>query len=85
MSAASYSIYTCGKQQVPMSSKRTQADVNSGSDVNAQPGAKRSRLSKIREKRYACVENGCDKFYSRAEHLYRHQLNRKLPTSHFIA
>jgi len=68
-----------------MSLKRTQADVNSDGDVNvdtcgAQPGTKRPRLSKPREKKYACAEDGCDKFYSRAEHLYRHQLNRELPT-----
>lgn len=31
------------------------------------------------EKKFECKHEGCGKSYSRAEHLYRHQLNRKLP------
>lgn len=30
------------------------------------------------EKKFDCKHEGCGKSYSRAEHLYRHQLNRKL-------
>lgn len=40
-------------------------------------GRKRRRSRKGLEKRFECPHPGCGKFYSRAEHLYRHQLNRK--------
>jgi len=30
-------------------------------------------------RRFTCEHPGCDKIYSRAEHLQRHQLNRELP------
>ena len=33
--------------------------------------------TKPSDKKYECPEEGCDKSYSRAEHLYRHQLNRQ--------
>jgi hypothetical protein len=29
------------------------------------------------EKRFECTHAGCGKSYSRAEHLHRHQLNRR--------
>jgi hypothetical protein len=29
------------------------------------------------DKKFPCPHEGCGKSYSRAEHLYRHQLNRK--------
>jgi hypothetical protein len=29
------------------------------------------------EKRFECTHTGCGKSYSRAEHLHRHQLNRR--------
>ena len=34
------------------------------------------RANKPLEKKYNCPQEGCEKRYSRAEHLYRHQLNR---------
>ena len=37
---------------------------------------KRKRSRKGLEKNFACPWEGCGKSYSRAEHLYRHQLNR---------
>ena len=37
---------------------------------------KRKRSRKGLEKNFACPQAGCGKSYSRAEHLYRHQLNR---------
>ncbi len=40
-----------------------------------QPKRKRSR--KGLEKNFPCPHQGCGKSYSRAEHLYRHQLNRE--------
>ena len=38
---------------------------------------KRKRSRKALEKNYPCPHQGCGKSYSRAEHLYRHQLNRE--------
>lgn len=45
---------------------------------------KRRRSRKGLDKKFECPHEGCGKSYSRAEHLYRHQLNRKcyLPTLH---
>lgn len=39
---------------------------------------KRRRSRKGLDKKFECPHEGCGKSYSRAEHLYRHQLNRKL-------
>ncbi|KAI5205012.1 hypothetical protein E4T39_03280 [Aureobasidium subglaciale] len=41
----------------------------------ARPAKRKRTTSKPRDKRYECPQEGCDKSYSRAEHLYRHQLN----------
>ena len=38
---------------------------------------KRKRSRKGLDKNFPCPTPGCGKSYSRAEHLYRHQLNRK--------
>ena len=43
--------------------------------ADAQPKKKR-RIVKISDKKYDCPHPECGKSYSRAEHLYRHQLNR---------
>lgn len=40
---------------------------------------KRKRSRKGLEKNFPCPHQGCGKSYSRAEHLYRHQLNREFP------
>ena len=50
-------------------------------DDQASPGAngqprKRKRSRKGLDKKFGCPTEGCGKSYSRAEHLYRHQLNR---------
>jgi hypothetical protein len=47
-----------------------QGDLGSGSK-------KRRRSRKGLDKKFECPHEGCGKSYSRAEHLYRHQLNRK--------
>ncbi len=39
---------------------------------------KRKRSRKGLEKNFPCPHQACGKTYSRAEHLYRHQLNREL-------
>ena len=38
---------------------------------------KRKRSRKGLDKSFVCPHQGCGRCYSRAEHLYRHQLNRK--------
>lgn len=52
-----------------------QAMLDTGS---SGPPKKRRRVVKPNaEKKFECKHEGCGKSYSRAEHLYRHQLNRK--------
>lgn len=56
-------------------SQESETDVGT-SDIRNGPKKKR-KLGNVTEKKYACPQEGCDKSYSRAEHLYRHQLNRR--------
>lgn len=47
---------------------------------NTEPQTrKRRRSRKGLDKKFECPQQGCGRVYSRAEHLYRHQLNRKAP------
>lgn len=48
--------------------------------ADAKPKKKR-RVIKNADKKYECPDPECTKSYSRAEHLYRHQLNRELTRS----
>jgi hypothetical protein len=53
-----------------------------GNASSVGPGSGRQRRPRSRrdkDKRYTCDSPGCDKSYTRAEHLTRHQLNRKAP------
>lgn len=57
-------------------------DDSSDNGSDGQEGAtgssrKRRRSRKGLDKKFECPQPGCGKSYSRAEHLYRHQLNRK--------
>ena len=57
------------------------AKVGEGNTDNPgeQPPKKRRRVVKPNpDKKFECKHEGCGKSYSRAEHLYRHQLNRTL-------
>ena len=73
-----------GRRQDRDSSEGAKVDEISGEDGdgpssksgNGQP-RKRKRSRKGLDKKYHCPHEGCGKSYSRAEHLYRHQLNRK--------
>lgn len=47
-----------------------------GADGDAGGSRKRRRSRKGLDKKFECPHEGCGKSYSRAEHLYRHQLNR---------
>jgi hypothetical protein len=44
-------------------------------DTDANP-RKRKRTRREPDQKHVCNAPGCGKTYSRAEHLYRHQLNR---------
>ena len=50
-----------------------------GSDnAPGEPPKKKRRVAKPNpDKKFECKHEGCGKSYSRAEHLYRHQLNRE--------
>ncbi|RAL64270.1 hypothetical protein DID88_002162 [Monilinia fructigena] len=74
-----------GRRRSRMSSKTaedegelSQGEVRDGHD-SAEDGhsLKRRRSRKGLDKKFECSEEGCGKSYSRAEHLYRHQLNHQ--------
>lgn len=49
-------------------------------NVAGEPPKKKRRVVKPNpDKKFECKHEGCGKSYSRAEHLYRHQLNRESP------
>jgi hypothetical protein len=56
-------------------------DGDNGDDGGEAGGSsrKRRRSRKGLDKKFECPHEGCGKSYSRAEHLYRHQLNRECP------
>lgn len=58
-----------GTQQAPQPQSQTRP---------AAPGPYKRASRKGAPRRFACEYPGCDKLYSRAEHLQRHQLNREL-------
>ena len=72
-----------GRRQDRERSVTAKAEDDSGEDKEAGTEAsngkprKRKRSRKGLEKNFPCPQEGCGKSYSRAEHLYRHQLNRK--------
>jgi hypothetical protein len=60
---------------------RSDGDDGDGDDIGDGTGSsrKRRRSRKGLDKKFECPHEGCGKSYSRAEHLYRHQLNRGCP------
>ena len=46
-------------------------------DISSSNPKKKRRIIKPTDKKYECPHPDCGKSYSRAEHLYRHQLNRR--------
>ncbi|TDZ26534.1 Zinc finger protein klf1 [Colletotrichum orbiculare MAFF 240422] len=50
-------------------------DGKANSSNSDGPARKRRRSRKGLDKKFECPQEGCGKSYSRAEHLYRHQLN----------
>lgn len=73
---------TRGRRRARESSDDNAEEDLSG-DGEAASGAgssrKRRRSRKGLDKKFECPHEGCEKSYSRAEHLYRHQLNRESP------
>lgn len=69
----------------PQEERDEDIDVDADHEVDdladSKPKKKR-RVVKLSDKKYECPQPECGKAYSRAEHLYRHQLNRKcqIPT-----
>jgi hypothetical protein len=64
--------------------RRDREEADGDNNSNDQDGGeangssrKRRRSRKGLDKKFECPHEGCGKSYSRAEHLYRHQLNRK--------
>ncbi|KAG9954911.1 hypothetical protein KCU85_g472, partial [Aureobasidium melanogenum] len=55
--------------------KRSQENPIDEDRASPRPAKRKRTSSKPKDKRYECPHDGCDKSYSRAEHLYRHQLN----------
>jgi uncharacterized Zn-finger protein len=58
-----------------------EGDKDDDSENGDHPPRKRRRSRKTGDKKFECPHEGCGKQYSRAEHLYRHQLNRKCAVS----
>src|SRR5436305_1479466 len=66
-------------------SDKEMAEARPGEATTTMPGKrKRRRSRKGLGKKYECPHPGCGKSYSRAEHLYRHQLNRKAPPIQYL-
>lgn len=59
--------------------RRDRSEGDDGPDDGDGTGSsrKRRRSRKGLDKKFECPHEGCGKSYSRAEHLYRHQLNRE--------
>lgn len=53
------------------------AQEGGGLSSKAPPKKKRKVVKLNPDKKFECKHEGCGKAYSRAEHLYRHQLNRE--------
>lgn len=72
-------------QYIAVDIRETSLDADADADhevdelADEKPKKKR-RVIKISDKKYECPHPDCGKAYSRAEHLYRHQLNRMLVT-----
>lgn len=65
-------------QDETMEEVQSDADAEHEEDdlADSKPKKKR-RVVKQSDKKYNCPHANCGKSYSRAEHLYRHQLNRE--------
>ena len=80
-----------GRRQDRESPDDGRVDEESGDDIDENASKlgngqhrKRKRSRKGLDKKYHCPHEGCGKSYSRAEHLYRHQLNRQFTGLHHL-
>jgi len=70
-----------GAQSGPPEDARTVPELLESTGANEPPKKRRKKAVKPNpDKKFECKHEGCGKSYSRAEHLYRHQLNRKSPS-----
>jgi hypothetical protein len=68
--------------------RRRDREDDDGGDLDGDAtgsSRKRRRSRKGLDKKFECPHEGCGKSYSRAEHLYRHQLNRASTFSYLPA
>lgn len=69
-----------GRRRTRESEHGDDDDPNGDQDAGGSGSSKKRRRSrKGLDKKFECPHEGCGKSYSRAEHLYRHQLNRRSP------
>ena len=61
----------------PAETAMTDENMEHSPDEQVGTSRKRRRSKKGLDKKFNCTAPKCGKSYSRAEHLYRHQLNRK--------
>lgn len=66
------------RPRIDESLSTTTIDNQVESNPNSIPDAKQCPSKNETRRRFECTYAGCGRHYSRAEHLYRHQLNRKL-------
>jgi hypothetical protein len=59
----------------PMVLPAVKSDIMTEADEQPSKRRRRSRRAPS-DRKFECTHEGCGKSYSRAEHLYRHQLNR---------
>jgi len=72
-----------GDAEAEMEEKHEDVDAeHEADDLGDSKPRKKRRMVKTSDKKYECPEKDCGKMYSRAEHLYRHQLNRRSQTPH---
>lgn len=66
----------------PVTTNGSGSPVEEMSPTSGVPKKRRRSRKGLAEKKFECKHEGCGKSYSRAEHLYRHQLNRQSDNCH---
>lgn len=66
------------RQRLDESPSTAPTDAGADSNPNVTTESKQRSSKNEPRRRFECTYAGCGRHYSRAEHLYRHQLNRKL-------
>lgn len=75
-----------GRPTSPLSSQQSPTATSPpGDDAASSSRQRRPRSRRDKDKRFTCDYEGCDKTYTRAEHLTRHKLNRIIPFISFLS